>query len=226
MALILCPDCRAEISDAAISCPRCGHPNEKTQSLVLQTDWHSNTKNCEPRSVGFWLGIGIIFLPIVFAWFTLRKGHSALSRVIAFGWLAVSVYIGSGLDKFTTPSLLTASSGTEPSQRDVPGTTYDRSPTSSKKYVEVQQLAGSSEKRGASFYLNGGDAKLIYKSSGSIFIAYVVQQGHSLEREGGFPEVSCTKSCDDETQIVKEEGDYYLDVKGSGAWTVTIQQAE
>lgn len=43
------------------------------------------------RKVGILLGIGIFLLPIVFAWFTLRKGHSTLSRVVSFGWMAVLV---------------------------------------------------------------------------------------------------------------------------------------
>jgi hypothetical protein len=39
------------------------------------------------RSVGFLLGLGILLVPLLFAWFTLRTGHSRLSRVVAFGWL-------------------------------------------------------------------------------------------------------------------------------------------
>ncbi|WP_445773998.1 hypothetical protein [Shewanella sp.] len=34
----------------------------------------------------FW--IGVLFVPYIFAWFTLRKGNSTKSKVIAFGWLA------------------------------------------------------------------------------------------------------------------------------------------
>lgn len=49
------------------------------------------------RKVGFLLGIGIFLVPIVFAWFLLRKGHSTLSRVVGFVWLALVclVWIGS-----------------------------------------------------------------------------------------------------------------------------------
>jgi len=43
------------------------------------------------RKVGFLLGVGIVFLPIVFAWFLLRKGHSTLARVLGFGWLGLLV---------------------------------------------------------------------------------------------------------------------------------------
>lgn len=32
------------------------------------------------------LAIGIVFLPWVFSWFTLRSGHSVLSRVVSLSW--------------------------------------------------------------------------------------------------------------------------------------------
>lgn len=47
----------------------------------------------QKRSVGFLLGLGVLFIPIVFAWFLLRKGHSTLARVLGFAWLAVGVLI-------------------------------------------------------------------------------------------------------------------------------------
>lgn len=41
------------------------------------------------RKVGILLFIGILFLPIIFVWFLLRKGHTTLARVLGFGWLLV-----------------------------------------------------------------------------------------------------------------------------------------
>jgi len=41
------------------------------------------------RSVGILLGAGILFLPFIFSWFTLRKGHTAVARVVAFSWLVI-----------------------------------------------------------------------------------------------------------------------------------------
>lgn len=40
-----------------------------------------------PRPVGFLLGLGILLMPYVFAWFTLRAGHSQTARILAFGWM-------------------------------------------------------------------------------------------------------------------------------------------
>jgi len=41
------------------------------------------------RKIGIPLTIGIIFLPVIFAWFLLREGYSARARVISFAWAAV-----------------------------------------------------------------------------------------------------------------------------------------
>jgi hypothetical protein len=48
----------------------------------------------EPRRLGIALGMGVILLPIVFAWFTLRRGHSGTTRVAAFVWLAINLAFG------------------------------------------------------------------------------------------------------------------------------------
>lgn len=44
------------------------------------------------RKVGHYLGAGIVFLPIIFAWLTLRKGYSNGLRIGAFLWLLVFLY--------------------------------------------------------------------------------------------------------------------------------------
>ncbi|HEV7891805.1 MAG TPA: hypothetical protein VGP08_14275 [Pyrinomonadaceae bacterium] len=43
------------------------------------------------RSMSLRLGVGVFFMPYVFAWFTLRQGYSRLARGLSFGWLALVV---------------------------------------------------------------------------------------------------------------------------------------
>lgn len=43
------------------------------------------------RKVGAALGIGILLLPWIFAWFLLRKGYGIVARVISFGWMAIVI---------------------------------------------------------------------------------------------------------------------------------------
>ena len=76
MAIISCSECGSKVSDAARFCIYCGMPNPGK---------YQKTKNTK---VGFLLGIGILFLPFVFSWFTLRNGYSTVVRAIAFAWLS------------------------------------------------------------------------------------------------------------------------------------------
>jgi|GEM_PF-5600652 len=49
------------------------------------------TNDVYERKVSILLIIGIILIPFVFSWPLLRKGHSTRSRVLGFGWLAISL---------------------------------------------------------------------------------------------------------------------------------------
>lgn len=81
MPMITCPDCSKDMSDAAPACLNCGRPN--SPQTVVQPK----------RSVGILLGIGILLVPLLFAWFTLRKGYSTRAKVISFGWVLLTLVI-------------------------------------------------------------------------------------------------------------------------------------
>ena len=76
MPLIQCSDCAREMSDSAPACPHCGRPN---RGVAPPT-----------RAVGGRLAAGIVFLPQLFSWFTLREGYSVHARVFSFAWLLLS----------------------------------------------------------------------------------------------------------------------------------------
>lgn len=68
------------------------------QSLIAQLEFAHSGKGHRPlltkgapQSVGFWLGLGILLCPYIFAWVTLKDGYSRRARVIAFCWLAFLV---------------------------------------------------------------------------------------------------------------------------------------
>lgn len=46
-----------------------------------------------PRPVEIWLIAMIFFLPPVFVWFLLRRGHSVGQRLIGFGWLGLMILL-------------------------------------------------------------------------------------------------------------------------------------
>lgn len=51
------------------------------------------TEQITNRKVGFWLMVGIIFVPILFAWMLLNKGYSATARVLGFGWMLTILFV-------------------------------------------------------------------------------------------------------------------------------------
>lgn len=94
-----------------------------------------------------------------------------------------------------------------------------------KKWVKVTELSGTSEKTGDTFHLSGGQARLTYDlSTEGALSVYVVDEGDSLEKSGGFPVASCFEKCKDSTRLVKDQGDYYLTVNASGTWKVVVEE--
>ncbi|ENU88517.1 hypothetical protein F972_02081 [Acinetobacter sp. CIP 102529] len=49
--------------------------------------------NFENKKVSIPLAIGIFVIPIIFAWFTLKKGYSNTARLVSFGWLLLGVLV-------------------------------------------------------------------------------------------------------------------------------------
>jgi uncharacterized protein YceK len=103
--------------------------------------------------------------------------------------------------------------------------------THAKRWVTVAKLSGTADKRGQSFHLGDGDKRLSYtvkdtSGFGAVMVAiYIVPKGESLEKSGGFPEVTVSEAGSDSTQLAQEAGDYYLDVNAANAgWSVKIQE--
>ena len=55
----------------------------------LKTQCDLGAATMPARKLGIGLIVGIVLFPYVFAWFTLRKGHSANQRFLALGWMVV-----------------------------------------------------------------------------------------------------------------------------------------
>ena len=84
-----CSRCGEQLSMSANFCQRCATPVNPQPPIAPVYQY---TPQIQPRKVGLALGIGIFLLPYIFAWFTLRKGHTNLSRTISFIWLGTMVF--------------------------------------------------------------------------------------------------------------------------------------
>ena len=102
-------------------------------------------------------------------------------------------------------ALSTPSSNNKVSNTTKADSNITESPTPTarvKQWVSVIAISGSSYKRTDVFKLEGGKTKLTYTFSGDSSIVgaiYVIKEGHSLEKEGGFPEVNVSKAGTDST---------------------------
>ena len=77
--MIHCQECGEQISEDAPTCPKCGKPNLSVE-----------------KGLSTGLVIGIVFIPFIFSWFTLKKGISTKARVISFLWMFIALGIGAG----------------------------------------------------------------------------------------------------------------------------------
>lgn len=59
MALTTCPDCSAEISDAAPTCPKCGRPMATPQGAAASTAVYTR-----PRTSNVTMGCALVFVAI------------------------------------------------------------------------------------------------------------------------------------------------------------------
>jgi hypothetical protein len=92
------------------------------------------------RKVGAALGIGILLLPFVFAWFTLRKGFSKVARIVSLGWMIVLfALLGSNAEKNSAETVAENSmeaattSGPEEYEENVSNVEEERAPPNAAK---------------------------------------------------------------------------------------------
>lgn len=52
------------------------------------------------RKIGILMALGLIFMPFIFGWFTMRKGYSNIIRFISFGWMITAcIMLSNGSNK-------------------------------------------------------------------------------------------------------------------------------
>jgi hypothetical protein len=90
-------------------------------------------RGVQPRNVGLLLGIGILLMPYVFAWFLLKSGYSTRSRIVAFGWMGTIVLVAATQHNASLSPASSVTPGTASSPSSGPATAqaeFDRVNTS------------------------------------------------------------------------------------------------
>ena len=98
----------------------------------------------------------------------------------------------------------------------------------SQEWQKVIVLTTKTDKQSDTFHLQGGKQKIIYTNIGgdmSVCYIYIVKEGTSLDKDGGFPEAMIDGNQSGETMARKSTGDYYLDIGTvNGSCSVELQE--
>lgn len=87
MALIQCPQCNNQISDAAQVCPKCGHPlhpTDNVQNNSSNSEGLSNKKKTNTK-VLLWIGAAIVVIVLIVALAQEGNGESSTRSADYFG---------------------------------------------------------------------------------------------------------------------------------------------
>ncbi len=130
----------------------------------------------------------------------------------------------------TTLPASTATTVSTPTTLPMPTTTIASTPTPAKEWTKVIKLTANNNKQSETFYLSGGQQKLVYSVSGDelsegMCLIYVMKEGEEIMTEGGIPVVWQDGNVNDDTLMRKNAGYYYLDLQvGWGSCVVEIYE--
>jgi hypothetical protein len=119
----------------------------------------------------------------------------------------------------------------EPPQRprqEPPRDEPPEEPPAREEWVTVIELSGTGDERSDLFELEGGRMRLTYNISGAESARvsiYILEEGASLEEDGGSPEITVDEPGTDSALLTKGAGTYYLEVEATNAdWSVKIEE--
>ncbi len=83
--VVFCSRCGEQFQLGANFCPHCAMPVNQPPPV----NFSAQSNPIPTKRVGILLGMGILFIPYIFSWFTLQKGYSTLTKLVSFGWLCI-----------------------------------------------------------------------------------------------------------------------------------------
>ena len=198
-----------------------------------QREWYKN-----------WWGIiiALIILPIFAVWFIWAKTKwSNVIKVLATIGVVLITVIAAGSNNSSdknnnqtassqppTAPTESSSNASAPAEQTAVQTPTPAAAPAPKQMQEVITLDAKADKQSDTFSLQGGKQNVDYTLTGgsmSMCMIYVVKEGESLDKDGGFPVVTVDKTGTGDTMMRKDAGSYYLDVKPvNGTCKVVVQE--
>jgi hypothetical protein len=85
-------------------------------------------------------------------------------------------------------------------------------------WTEVGSLTGTGDQHGDPFPL-GGKVRVGYRSAEGSFEVFLVDSGGP-----GSPVATCPDACDEQVVVDIVRGDYFIEVRNPGEWTVIVEE--
>lgn len=197
-----CSRCGEQLQAGVNFCPRCAQPVNPQQSF----NYSSAATTASPtRKVSVLLGIGILFIPYIFSWFTLRKGYSNLARIVSMLWLCV-IFISLVNTRDVARRQATKS------ESGYQSTSNGSNPTTPATWRTVLEVSGKSIKQTETFSITGDEWRVSWsvktRGRGSDnFSIYVYNADGSLKGVA-----ANVQGADDDSTIMRGAGTYYLKI--------------
>lgn len=114
--------------------------------------------SAKKRKVGFLLGIGIFFIPGIFAWFLLRNGHSSKARIIGFAWFLfiAMIYVAGNNSSSARKRQMATFEETSTVQKSLPAASAEKKVPS----VSADAVALIDRRKSKKIYKDWGAAKV------------------------------------------------------------------
>jgi hypothetical protein len=98
---MFCSRCGSALHPGANFCLHCGQ-QVQTWATYQQLPTQPHASEPPEKKVGVLLGIGIFFMPYIFAWLTLMKGYGKNARALSFIWMIAMAAMVLGPHNHTT----------------------------------------------------------------------------------------------------------------------------
>lgn len=194
--LVFCSRCGNQFQVGASFCPHCSMPVNQQPF----NNFSAQPNSSPTKKVGILLGLGILFIPYIFSWFTLQKGYSTSAKAISLGWLGLVVVM-----------FLASPKNTE--QRNT-ATTLSSSSTSSTTTTSAVSTPSESPKESAL-----RQAKIDFSWSKGGF-GSIMEADFTIENPSNYAikdiEVTCTHFANSGTEIDSNTRTIYESVPSRG----------
>lgn len=198
-----CSRCGEQLQAGVNFCPRCAQPVNPQQTF----NYSSAATTASPtRKVSVLLGIGILFIPYIFSWFTLRKGYSNLARIVSMVWLCV-VFVS-----LVSNTRDVARRQATKSESGYQSTSNASTPNTPATWHTVLEVSGKSIKQSETFTITGDEWRISWSAKtrgrgSDIFQIYVYNADGSLKGVA-----ANVQGADDDATIMRGAGTYYLEI--------------